>query len=581
MKPKRSIPVSARPPPSVPSSASRAHAATHTRSPAHAPESSAPNPPSSRNRRPRRISTTTRINSFHALSKRIAHLKKSGASDLEIDQVRLQIDALGGLHAYQRASLKGGDERSGRGACGKWLASKLEPIFLSKAKLSSSPSCHKLRLLDVGALNGQTYERYSSWIAAEYIDLNPQHSNVIRQDFFERPLPKIDSDKFDVICLCLVVNFVDDPARRAAESNPIPSMIVIHSPDEAHEEPCLSYGAPDDFAVIPNPTRLRHVSLVASVLQLLPLDSRFAGTNESSHSTKNADSVESVASVSCYEDVISFLFREAVVPSKLGKRFIMESETTLPPDTPAIKIPNEVNDGSDSENSRNVAEAAEKHKIDSRGSSLNASLSNGLNVSQNALASNPPPPFYLSFSLSDYAEHESVDVVTLLRKHFGFKPIPQFFFGGRPQSRTDANRTVAPGETTLLKLLPTLLLLVFNRPLSYENGSRIPDGKAPHFHRTSVELPTELDIGFLAAPNAATHSSPRPRTFFRLHAFVTQTDARFLVYARNCTAASNSGSGEFWKINDDGSVAEEGVDLGARVCSKGVVAAVYRVAKMK
>ncbi|KAJ3199304.1 hypothetical protein HDU82_000550 [Entophlyctis luteolus] len=432
-------------------------------------------------------------------------------------------------------------------------------------------------------------------------------------------------------------------------------MIVIHSPDEAHEEPCLSYGAPDDFAVIPNPTRLRHVSLVASVLQLcqlsspryplphtetceelpvcssnpltrsladcvrsihaaasgsleshtdldlswlcantnfptvslplfptqLPLDSRFAGTNESSHSTKNADSVESVASVSCYEDVISFLFREAVVPSKLGKRFIMESETTLPPDTPAIKIPNEVNDGSDSENSRNVAEAAEKHKIDSRGSSLNASLSNGLNVSQNALASNPPPPFYLSFSLSDYAEHESVDVVTLLRKHFGFKPIPQFFFGGRPQSRTDANRTVAPGETTLLKLLPTLLLLVFNRPLCYENGSRIPDGKAPHFHRTSVELPTELDIGFLAAPNAATHSSPRPRTFFRLHAFVTQTDARFLVYARNCTAASNSGSGEFWKINDDGSVAEEGVDLGARVCSKGVVAAVYRVAKMK
>ncbi|KAI8612518.1 hypothetical protein BC830DRAFT_1067554, partial [Chytriomyces sp. MP71] len=126
--------------------------------------------------------------------------------------IRRQINDLGGLHAYQRASLKGGDERKGKGACAKWLVPLLKEKYLASL-LPDSTSAGKIRLLDVGALNGETYDKFKL-IEPSYIDLNPQHHTVARQDFFERSVPKGEADKFHVLCLSLVVNFVDDPERR-------------------------------------------------------------------------------------------------------------------------------------------------------------------------------------------------------------------------------------------------------------------------------------------------------------------------------------------------------------------------------
>ncbi|TPX77998.1 hypothetical protein CcCBS67573_g00752 [Chytriomyces confervae] len=217
--------------------------------------SSAPttnNSPSSPTKK-RKLSTTQRINEFHALTKRLAHIQKqiqstnqsqgqlnnhddnneetsishgttNGTLEDEAARVKEAIEALGGLHAYQRASLKGGDESKGRGACGKWLVGMLNKYVVpsrdgmgsrkSEEKEESAKKVDRLKLLDIGALNGATYAKQRAWIDAEYVDLNPQHANVIRQDFFERPLPRNKADLFDVLCLSLVVNFVDDPERR-------------------------------------------------------------------------------------------------------------------------------------------------------------------------------------------------------------------------------------------------------------------------------------------------------------------------------------------------------------------------------
>lgn len=48
----------------------------------------------------------------------------------------------------------------------------------------------------------------------ERIDLNSQSDGIIQQDFMKRPLPKNDSERFDIISLSLVLNFVPDATGR-------------------------------------------------------------------------------------------------------------------------------------------------------------------------------------------------------------------------------------------------------------------------------------------------------------------------------------------------------------------------------
>ncbi|KAJ3414414.1 hypothetical protein HDV05_006595 [Chytridiales sp. JEL 0842] len=206
-----------------------------------------------------KVHTQKLISTYHTLTKRLAYLLKKGDEE-GAEKVRRELEGLGGLNAYQQASLKGGDERRGKGACGRWLVGRLGGLremvqslsegggevgkeegkrdddddddddsddtqgkhpsnnsddadrnFKKKKKRMPKP---KLKLLDVGALNGETYAKQSSWIETTSIDLNPQHPNVQQQDFFERPVPTSDSEKFHVLCFSLVVNFVGDPAKR-------------------------------------------------------------------------------------------------------------------------------------------------------------------------------------------------------------------------------------------------------------------------------------------------------------------------------------------------------------------------------
>ncbi|KAI8922683.1 putative methyltransferase-domain-containing protein [Entophlyctis helioformis] len=186
------------------------------------------------------------ISSYHTLNKELDKAAKAGnAADMA--RIQAELDAMGGLQAYQRASLKGGDGSKGWGATCKWIlphlrkeadaknaASAPEAIAALNADASADTptetdggSRHsnkaikapkadrvRLRMLDVGAITGDTYTKHSSFLNVTSIDLNSQSPKVLRQDFFERPRPATQNDLFDVVCLSLVVNFVGDTAAR-------------------------------------------------------------------------------------------------------------------------------------------------------------------------------------------------------------------------------------------------------------------------------------------------------------------------------------------------------------------------------
>ncbi|KAJ3268951.1 hypothetical protein HDV01_002061 [Terramyces sp. JEL0728] len=143
------------------------------------------------------------ISKFHTLNKQLSQSKKQGDAE-STEKINKEIHELGGLDTYQRASLKGGSMDKGWGSAGKWLVDKLKQFKLVKANL---------RMLDVGAISGEVYVKYN-FIKATSIDLNSQSPLVIKQDFFLRPVPTTDQDKFDIVCLSLVINFVPEAADR-------------------------------------------------------------------------------------------------------------------------------------------------------------------------------------------------------------------------------------------------------------------------------------------------------------------------------------------------------------------------------
>ncbi|KAF9585845.1 hypothetical protein BGW38_000481 [Lunasporangiospora selenospora] len=126
-----------------------------------------------------------------------------------IAEIRKEMDDLGGLDMYQKASTLGQSKQRG-GDSSKWLIPVLESCRPNMNKKTDPP----LRLLDVGALSPHNYKRYSSWITTTPIDLNPQDPLITKMDFLEMPIPPKQDQLFDIVCLSLVVNFVGDPAQR-------------------------------------------------------------------------------------------------------------------------------------------------------------------------------------------------------------------------------------------------------------------------------------------------------------------------------------------------------------------------------
>ncbi|KAF8975431.1 hypothetical protein BGZ46_009131 [Entomortierella lignicola] len=149
-------------------------------------------------------------NNAAGLKHKTAQSQQQVAADLaRIAEIRQEMDDLGGLDMYQKASTLGQSKQRG-GDSSKWLIPILESCHPQLNK-KMGPA---LRLLDIGALSPYNYQKYSSWIHTTPIDLNPQDPLITKMDFLEMPVPTRIDDLYDAVCLSLVVNFVGDPTQR-------------------------------------------------------------------------------------------------------------------------------------------------------------------------------------------------------------------------------------------------------------------------------------------------------------------------------------------------------------------------------
>lgn len=153
--------------------------------------------------------TRTLIRSHHTLHKQKAIAQKKGDA-VAVAKLDAEIEKQGGIEKYQTASLLGqGNARGGDSS--RVLMDWLKPqVPLLKARKDGN----KLRLLEVGALSVSNACSKSNLFNIERIDLNSQAEGILQQDFMERPLPKLNDEKFEIISLSLVLNYVPDQEQR-------------------------------------------------------------------------------------------------------------------------------------------------------------------------------------------------------------------------------------------------------------------------------------------------------------------------------------------------------------------------------
>ena len=136
---------------------------------------------------------------------------------LEKRLLKARQEEIGGLKAYQAASIHGGEKVRG-GETGKWCVEALMELQAEKDSKSKPKGKGKavhmdpVRILDVGAISGTAYADWD-FIDATCIDLNSQAPHVIQCDFFDYAKPSTDK-LFDVVGLSLVVNFVGSLTKR-------------------------------------------------------------------------------------------------------------------------------------------------------------------------------------------------------------------------------------------------------------------------------------------------------------------------------------------------------------------------------
>lgn len=157
-----------------------------------------------------RKSTRTLIRTHHTLQKQREKALNNG-DVIGAASILKEIDSHGGIEAYQRASLTG--QRTDRGGdSSKLLLEWLEPVILTLK--SQSDADEKFKMLEVGALSTSNACSKSHLFEMERIDLNSQAEGIQQQDFMDRPIPETSKEKFHIISLSLVLNYVPDAITR-------------------------------------------------------------------------------------------------------------------------------------------------------------------------------------------------------------------------------------------------------------------------------------------------------------------------------------------------------------------------------
>ncbi|OAA57882.1 hypothetical protein SPI_06767 [Niveomyces insectorum RCEF 264] len=197
-----------------------------------------------------RKTTKRLINSHHQLEKRRLQAVARGDAAAEA-AIAAEIDALGGLARYQQASLQG--QRRDRGGDSsrvlmQWLSrdghtdGHTEPKAAGKRPLPPAllPATAPLRMLEVGALSTDNACSASGVFRMERIDLHSQGPGILQQDFLQRPRPQSAAERFDLISLSLVLNYVPQPSDRGE--------MLLRCLDFLHEPGVLSADEADDAA---------------------------------------------------------------------------------------------------------------------------------------------------------------------------------------------------------------------------------------------------------------------------------------------------------------------------------------------
>ncbi|CAK7564106.1 MAG: 25S rRNA (adenine2142-N1)-methyltransferase [Sporothrix epigloea] len=178
-------------------------------------------PPTARPPKSMSRKTTKRlINKHHQLEKQ--RLQAVARNDKAAETaVIAEIEALGGLARYQQASLQGQHRDRGGDSSRvlmQWLGldndDNKTKAGLSKATKAGIASLAPLRMLEVGALSNDNACSTSGCFHMERIDLNSQGPGITQQDFLQRPRPQSNSERFHIISLSLVLNYVPQHSDR-------------------------------------------------------------------------------------------------------------------------------------------------------------------------------------------------------------------------------------------------------------------------------------------------------------------------------------------------------------------------------
>lgn len=157
----------------------------------------------------------TIIRTHHRLQKEHAAAVKRGDTDTA-ERLAKAIEKNGGITKYQAAS-KQGQAKDRGGDSSKLLVEWLVELGVvdRKARGHSATKNASLRCLEVGALSTTNeISKFPNIVDMTRIDLNSQGPGIHKQDFMDRPLPASDQERFDILSLSLVLNYVPDAPGR-------------------------------------------------------------------------------------------------------------------------------------------------------------------------------------------------------------------------------------------------------------------------------------------------------------------------------------------------------------------------------
>jgi 25S rRNA (adenine2142-N1)-methyltransferase len=190
------------------------------------------------------------IRTHHTLQKERAAALKRGDAEA-VAKTSQALEKHGGIGIYQAAS-KQGQAKDRGGDSSKLLIDWLQQskIINSKAPDSNKVAVAPLRCLEIGSLSSKNeISRKSGVIHMTRIDLNSQGPGIEQQDFMERPLPSSDDEKFDIISLSLVLNYVPEATGRGDMLKRITDFLRVQPTDVENATKTL----PVFFLVLPLP----------------------------------------------------------------------------------------------------------------------------------------------------------------------------------------------------------------------------------------------------------------------------------------------------------------------------------------